>query len=137
MATESISLQQRKQLEEHIAADPALRALWIEKKQTERELRRMLCQAIGGVTAYMDDGEAQDNSMQPCIDFMRMTPAEIQSLLVQRGYKRLVDAVDMFEKGWRAGVASTGEGCNGEYGLEDPEEVNERLAKSRKETLGC
>ena len=65
-----------------------------EMSHTERELRRMLCvrMSIGGM-AYMDDGEAQCNAVQPFIDFMRDTPHEIQQKHFQRrqseSYKKL------------------------------------------------
>lgn len=54
----------------------------------------MLCvrMSIGGM-AYMDDGEAQCNAVQPFIDFMRDTPHEIQQKHFQRmqseSYKKL------------------------------------------------
>ena len=67
-----------------------------EMSHTERELRRMLCvrMSIGGM-AYMDDGEAQCNAVQPFIDFMRDTPHEIQQKHFQRmqseAYKKLLE----------------------------------------------
>lgn len=50
----------------------------------ERELRRMLCSVYAGSAAYMDDDEAQDNRVQPCIDFMRDTPAQIAEKMANR-----------------------------------------------------
>lgn len=46
-----------------------------------RKLRRMLCAAHCGRTAYTDDGEASDASVWPFIDFLRDSPDEIQSKL--------------------------------------------------------
>lgn len=48
------------------------------------ELRRMLCLAHAGVTAYFDDGEAQDASAHPAIDFLRDDVATLREKLRQR-----------------------------------------------------
>ena len=57
--------------------------------KTEKELRRLLAliYANQNQTAhllYADDGEMQDNTMHPCIDFMQDTPAEIQMKIMER-----------------------------------------------------
>ncbi len=66
-----------------------------EMSHAERELRRMLCVRMSPGLPYMDDGEAQCNAVQPFIDFMRDTPAEIQRKQFQRmqteAYTKLKD----------------------------------------------
>jgi hypothetical protein len=47
-------------------------------------LRDLLCNAHAGVWAYRDDGELQDNTAHPCIDFKRHTPEQIRSALQRR-----------------------------------------------------
>lgn len=49
-----------------------------------RELRRMLCLAHAGAAAYLDDGEVQDASAHPCIDYLRDSPDVIRDKLHQR-----------------------------------------------------
>ncbi|MGC4396030.1 hypothetical protein [Hydrogenophaga sp. T2] len=51
---------------------------------SEREIRRMLCVAYAGASAYMDDGEAQDNRAHPSIDFLRDTPDVIRQKMMAR-----------------------------------------------------
>ena len=58
-----------------------------EPTANERELRKMLCVAYVGVAAYMDDGEAQDNTVMPYIDFLRDAPATIRSKMRSRAWK--------------------------------------------------
>lgn len=83
-----------KKLEQKRAAaqpqsEPATRDDGMPASKTERELRRMLCAAYAGTSAYMDDGEASDCRAQPAIDFMRMEPAAIREAMYQRGLAQL------------------------------------------------
>jgi hypothetical protein len=56
-----------------------------QPSKTERQIRRMFCVTYASDSSpYMDDGEAQDNSMFPCIDFLRDSPEQIQSKMVER-----------------------------------------------------
>lgn len=56
----------------------------LEKLQAEnKELRRMLCTASHPL-AYMDDGEAQDNSATPYIDYIRDSLEDIKKKRRQR-----------------------------------------------------
>lgn len=56
-----------------------------QPSKTERQIRRMFCATYASNSSpYMDDGEAQDNSMHPCIDFLRDSPEQIQSKMVER-----------------------------------------------------
>lgn len=57
----------------------------------EKKLRLMLCLARAD-RPYMDDGEAQDNSDLPAIDFLRDTPDEIEAKLYQRNLKKFQQA---------------------------------------------
>jgi hypothetical protein len=52
--------------------------------QNEYSLRLMLCMAYAGSAAYMDDGELQDNSRTPFIDFLRDPPNVIQRKIIER-----------------------------------------------------
>jgi hypothetical protein len=63
-----------------------------EMNADERQIRRILCAAIAGPRAYMDDGEASDCSEVPHIDFLRMTPYQIEQALRARGLNRLAKA---------------------------------------------
>ena len=47
-------------------------------------LRDLLCSAHAGALAYRDDGEMQDNTARPCIDFKRYTPEQIRAALRNR-----------------------------------------------------
>jgi hypothetical protein len=58
----------------------------------DKLLRRMLCAATCGATAYMDDGEASDSSVHPGIDFLRDSPEAIQTYLQQRGAARWAES---------------------------------------------
>lgn len=51
---------------------------------TERELRRVWCLNVAGVKAYMDDGELQDNTVHPTIDFLRDSVDVIKSKIAER-----------------------------------------------------
>ena len=49
-----------------------------------RLLRELLAFRVAGVALYTDDGELQDNSATPSIDFRRDPVARIQSALQER-----------------------------------------------------
>lgn len=56
-----------------------------DRLRAENEaLRDLLCSAHAGVLAYRDDGEMQDSTTHPCIDFKRDTPEQIRSALHRR-----------------------------------------------------
>lgn len=55
----------------------------------ERAIRELLCIAYAGALAYMDDGEAQDNSVNPGIDFIRDSAAEINRKMRERAAARV------------------------------------------------
>ena len=56
----------------------------VEPSATERRLRRLLCLVKHGRSAYMDDGEAQDSSVHPSIDYLRDSLDEIEAKWRQR-----------------------------------------------------
>lgn len=59
-----------------------------------RHLRELLAVRVAGALLYADDGELQDNTQHPCIDFRRDTPSEIQRKLQERGlanYRRSLE----------------------------------------------
>ncbi len=68
---------------------PAERA---EQPQAEQELRELLAVRVAGALLYADDGELQDASELPAIDFKRDAPGEIARKLTDRGLKRLTRA---------------------------------------------
>lgn len=55
-----------------------------EPSANERRLRRLLCIVKHGRSAYMDDGEAQDSSAHPSIDYLRDSLDEIEAKWRQR-----------------------------------------------------
>jgi len=68
----------------------------------DKTLRRMLCVAVCGLSAYMDDGEASDASVHPNIDFLRDSPKDIQRKIWERNRAALQAApaqVDVNEQG--------------------------------------
>ena len=54
-----------------------------------RELRLLLAIRVGRGMLYTDDGELQDNSVAPFIDFKRDSAAEIGRKLQERGRRSL------------------------------------------------
>ena len=60
-------------------------------KRENRQLRRMLAVRIGGSGLYRDDGELQDASQHPFIDFKRDSADEIQAKLIERNQKTIAD----------------------------------------------
>ena len=62
----------------------------ISQLQAERDrLGSMLAIAYSGVGLYTDDGELQDGSKHPTIDFKRDSVEEIQRKIEERGRKAL------------------------------------------------
>lgn len=57
-----------------------------ELEHENRVLRSMLAHRVAGAGLYRDDGELQDNTALPCIDFLRDTPQEIQAKLIKRNF---------------------------------------------------
>lgn len=54
-----------------------------------RMLRESLAFAYSGRNLYGDDGELQDNSELPCIDYVRDDVSEIRRKIRERGAKRI------------------------------------------------
>ncbi len=52
--------------------------------RTEYLLRRLLAHRVAGAGGYFDDGELQDNSRLPFIDFLRDHPKDIELKLIER-----------------------------------------------------
>ena len=55
----------------------------------ERILRQLVATGHGKIGMYTDDGEMQCNVVNPCIDFMRDTPQEIERKIMERNHKVL------------------------------------------------
>lgn len=55
-----------------------------ELPHAEQVLRRLLAYRVAGARLYADDGELQDNTAQPCIDFRRDSVDAIETALGQR-----------------------------------------------------
>jgi len=79
-------------------------------RQENAQLRELLCLRSSSSThmPYMDDGELQDNSAFPCIDYKRDSVAEIISKLQQRTLKAL-------EANNQCRCQQLGDFCNGEH----------------------
>ena len=54
-------------------------------ERDEKLLRKLLAIRVAGAALYGDDGELQDNSVHPCIDFKRDSAEEIERKLLERG----------------------------------------------------
>jgi hypothetical protein len=63
--------------------------LWCDSCREIMHLRTLLASAYAGATLYADDGELQDNSRHPLIDFKRDTPEEISLKMRERGVAQL------------------------------------------------
>jgi hypothetical protein len=61
----------------------------MDMEQENAELRQLLAVRVAGARLYADDGELQDASELPAIDFKRDTPGEISRKLTDRGLKKL------------------------------------------------
>jgi hypothetical protein len=53
-------------------------------REENTKLRLMLATSIAGSSGYFDDGEMQDSSRMPMIDFKRFTPDQIRDALAER-----------------------------------------------------
>lgn len=62
----------------------------------ERLLRQMLAIRVAGAILYADDGELQDNSVQPFIDFKRDSAKEIERKLLERGMAKAWKSIGQF-----------------------------------------
>jgi hypothetical protein len=56
-----------------------------QPQTAEKLLRKLLAIRVAGASLYGDDGELQDNSVHPCIDFKRDSAMEIERKLLERG----------------------------------------------------
>ena len=65
-------------------AKPDARPAPAEPQVAERGLRELLAGRIAGAMLYHDDGELQDNSAHPCIDFLRDSAETIKQKLMER-----------------------------------------------------
>lgn len=61
---------------------------------SETKLRRLVAFLYGQHNLYLDDGELQDNSAQPFIDFLRDSPDEIAHKIQTRGLASLRSPVE-------------------------------------------
>ena len=57
--------------------------------EDELTLRRGWALAYSGSSLYTDDGQLQDNSDYPQIDFLNDPPAEIERKIVDRGVRKI------------------------------------------------
>jgi hypothetical protein len=68
-----------------------LEIIWNTYSEDERMLRKMLAFAYSGSTKlYGDDGELQDYSEMPGIDYVRDTVREINDKMNTRGINKLI-----------------------------------------------
>lgn len=74
----------------------AVQAAQPEAVGDERLLRTMLAIRVAGPTLYADDGELQDNSAQPFIDFKRDSAKEIERKLMERGTANAWKSIGQF-----------------------------------------
>ena len=65
-----------------------LRAALEQGQKENKQLRKLMCVKTSQ-SHYMDDGELQDNSEFPVIDFLRDTPEQIESAWKTRMIKKL------------------------------------------------
>jgi hypothetical protein len=66
-------------------AECEARGAELDRLRAENEsLRDLLCSAHAGMRAYRDDGEMQDNTAHPSIDFKRDAPEQIRAALQRR-----------------------------------------------------
>ena len=59
-----------------------------------KQLRQLLAEVLSGPRLYCDDGELQDNSRWPCIDFKRDPVEELLRKMKLRAKKALQEARD-------------------------------------------
>lgn len=68
-------------------------------KSENRDLRLILASRVAGVRLYSDDGELQDNTQFPFIDFLRDSPGEIVEKLLKRSLAQIAeDAPEVLAK---------------------------------------
>lgn len=60
------------------------------KARYEKILRKLLAVRVAGAFGYYDDGELQDSTTAPFIDFLRDSPEEIERKLIERSKINLV-----------------------------------------------
>jgi hypothetical protein len=83
-----------------------------ERKQVEhadaenRALRRLLAVRVSGASLYTDDGELQDNSQRPFIDYYCDSPAEIHRKLQERAKRKHDEMADQMRAYAAAAVAA-------------------------------
>lgn len=65
---------------------------WLALKAEGDALRKLLAVYVAGPMLYADDGELQDSSAMPRIDFTRDTPDEIGRKLRERALNRMSNA---------------------------------------------
>lgn len=68
-------------------------------REENQQLRWMLCNAFC-LQPYLDDGEMQDNSKMPHIDFKRDTIEEIKSKMVERLLEQEITSKKADEHYW-------------------------------------
>lgn len=74
-----------------------------EIARENRVLRRMLAVCYGGTSLYTDDGELQDNSQYPLIDFKRNSVEAIQEAMKKRVARALAEESSSLPGGPAAG----------------------------------
>jgi hypothetical protein len=75
------------------------------------EMRLALCMAHAGAGAYLDDGEMQDNTKHPMIDWKRDTWETIKAKLMERGRAALGTALQLEPEQFQAFALRTGPGA--------------------------
>jgi len=97
------------------AASPVQGAASDEQPRAEQVLRQLLAYRVAGAKLYDDDGELQDNSVHPFIDFKRDAVDAIETKLYERGFKAFAalnpDDVAKVLRG--AASSASGEICGG------------------------
>lgn len=63
----------------------ALERLRVQADEENKVLRRLLAVRVAGALLYHDDGELQDATAVPHIDFKRESPESIEAKLIERG----------------------------------------------------
>lgn len=71
-------------------------SLMVEMLAENERLRSLLANIYAGHLLYSDDGELQDNSVLPCIDFKRDSAELIMSKMKDRTMKALQDNKDEY-----------------------------------------
>ena len=74
-----------------IGTPEEVRAALDTKDAEIRQLRKLLAVRVAGAALYTDDGELQDNSQIPAIDFYRDSLQEIERKLKERAVRKASD----------------------------------------------